>query len=153
MPRDLLRTASVVFVLSFLLNVIWEFAQMPLYREGSLPFLAHAPMCFYATLWDAGYTLTVYLVFTLFLRDARWIERLSAPRIVLVAAVGFAVAWFVEWRALRLGKWAYNSLMPLVPFLGAGLTPFLQLALLSILTYALVGRIGRKRSATIEAHV
>ena len=141
--RSFIKASVLVFCLSFLLNLFWEFAQMPLYREGSLPFSVHAPMCFLATVWDAGYTTIVYFVFSAFLRDARWLVNFSWQRISSVVLIGLVTASVVEWRALRADKWAYAASMPIIPFLEVGLTPFFQLALLSLATFMILKKFSQ----------
>ena len=46
------------------------------------------------------------------------------------ALIGAAVGSPVEWYALASGRWSYTNRMPLMPALGIGLLPVLQLALL-----------------------
>jgi len=41
----------------------------------------------------------------------------------------------MEWYALTTSRWAYNVLMPIIPLLGTGLTPTIQLGLLGHLSY------------------
>lgn len=144
LKRGIFRNTALIGCVSFLLNLIWEFAQMPLYREGSLPFSVHAPMCVWATVWDAGYTIVLYLLLSALFRNIDWIRDLSLAKSSVVFGTGFVVAAYVELRALRLDKWAYAPAMPLLPVLGVGLTPFLQLALLSLATYYIVARIPSK---------
>jgi hypothetical protein len=46
------------------------------------------------------------------------------------ALLGGACAAAYEWRALVTGRWFYAERMPVVPLLGVGLWPLLQLTLL-----------------------
>ena len=48
---------------------------------------------------------------------------------------GIVVAVLIELWALQTGRWAYTGAMPLVPFLGAGLTPTIQLGFLGYVIY------------------
>ncbi len=52
-------------------------------------------------------------------------------RLWLSLIFGLAAAVFIELRALEAGRWAYTSAMPVIPLLNIGLTPFVQLGLLS----------------------
>lgn len=54
---------------------------------------------------------------------------------IIIVALGFFTAGYIELRALAEGRWAYTAAMPLVPIIHVGLTPFLQLAILSLVTY------------------
>jgi hypothetical protein len=47
----------------------------------------------------------------------------------VTAVLGAATATILEWHALRTGRWTYNALMPLIPGLGVGVYPVLQMAI------------------------
>ena len=51
---------------------------------------------------------------------------------------GVVVAVLIEVTALHYGLWGYKASMALVPWLGVGITPTIQLGLLSFITYSLV---------------
>ncbi|OGT97097.1 MAG: hypothetical protein A2X80_14205 [Geobacteraceae bacterium GWB2_52_12] len=53
----------------------------------------------------------------------------------------------VEHAALTAGRWSYSERMPVMPWLGAGLWPLLQMALLPSLTF-LFARWWAGRSVT-----
>ncbi|MDO8729325.1 MAG: hypothetical protein Q7K26_05600 [bacterium] len=80
-----------------------------------------------ASLFDAILITTVVLpfIFISSLKDKSW----------LIIVIGIVVAIFNEWYGLSTGRWAYNSLMPIVPILKVGLTPMLQLGVLGYLSY------------------
>ena len=60
----------------------------------------------------------------------------------LIIFVGVLIAIFIELYALNTGRWAYNEYMPMIPILGVGLTPTIQLGLLGYLSYWFVA--GKK---------
>lgn len=111
---------------------------MPLYQSfGSLA--QHFPICARASLWDAGYITGLYLAIALVHKDYIWVRQRPAVGYVIAIVASLLVAWWIEFDALRDGRWAYREQMPLV--FGAGLTPLLQLPLLSLLTYEISRRL------------
>jgi hypothetical protein len=115
-----------IFVFSFLLNFVWENLHALLY---------------------AGYQggkITEFILFRASLGDAVMITVLALPflfiawfqkRSWLMIVIGIVLAILIEWYALGAGRWAYNEYMPIIPFLGTGLTPTIQLGLLGYLSY------------------
>ncbi len=134
------QPASVVVVVALVawaLNVAWEFAQMPLYSAAAnAP--GHVWMCLRASFFDAGYIMLVYVVLAVFHRSMSWVRRITVVDATAVVVFGLIVASVIEWRALATGRWSYGPEMPLV--WGVGLTPLVQLALLSLVTFSVVGR-------------
>lgn len=146
-----LRQTIAVFIVAFALNLIWENAQAPLY-QGYTSFGQHFWICLPASLWDAGYITIVYLLFTLTTHAWHVIQKspdqdksVSWILPLTIALLGLVTAAAIELRALREGRWAYTAAMPLVPFTPIGLLPFLQLALLSIITYTIAAHYERKK--------
>ncbi len=147
-----------IFAVAFLLNFIWENAQAPLY-QGYISFWQHFWICLPASLWDAGYVTLLYLAIALVHRDWFWFPKINNNKrsdryvycygafTIAIIAVSLTIATIIEWNALAKGKWAYSAAMPLVPIIHVGLTPFLQLAILSLVTYTVV-EIGKKRSSS-----
>lgn len=54
---------------------------------------------------------------------------------------GTVTAIIVEIYALNTGLWTYNKLMPIVPLVNTGLTPTVQLGILSYFVLGVVKRI------------
>ncbi|MBI4281305.1 hypothetical protein HY625_00620 [Candidatus Uhrbacteria bacterium] len=129
------KTLSI-FAVAFLLNLIWENAHALLYANYT--FAYYFPRCLRATLWDAGYITLVYAAIALLKKDWDWFAKDRRFTIPLVIALGLLTASVVELDALLKNKWAYSAAMPLVPVIHVGLTPFLQLAILSLVTYTVV---------------
>lgn len=73
--------------------------------------------------------------------------------ITIVLLIGFFAATTIELRALADGRWAYTTAMPLVPVINVGFTPFLQLALLSLLTYTIVTRYAQRKKIPHPPHL
>ena len=146
-----IKTLFAVFTVAFVLNLIWENAQAPLY-QGYTSFGQHFWICLPASLWDAGYITIVYLLFTLTTHEWNVIQKspdqdksVSWIIMLLPAVLGLVTATIIELRALSEGRWAYTAAMPIVPIIHVGATPFLQLAILSLATYTIVAHYERKK--------
>ncbi|SRR6266446_4113378 len=109
-------------------NLIWEFAQLPLYTlwyEAPWSKIAFAAVhCTGGDLLIAGSVLVIALVFV---GNDRW-PHASYCRVALVAVVGgLGYTAFSEWLNTEIrGTWAYTIWMPVIPVIGTGVSPFLQ---------------------------
>ncbi len=118
-----------LFFATFGLNWLWEIVQMPAYAETagrSFSPIALAHMV--PSLGDVALTFAVYGVCAL--AAGRWRPAGSWTEYVAAALLGGAIAVAYEWKALASGWWSYSNRMPVVPWLGVGLWPLLQLTLL-----------------------
>jgi hypothetical protein len=130
------RFVLMIMGLAFLLNLIWELAQMPLYDRASFR-INHVLFCALGSVADAIMVLLLYFVFTVIFKNTLWIYPLQIQRIVIVVLTGGIGAALSEMRHLSLGNWAYSDLMPLIPIIDVGLSPVLQFMILPILVYLL----------------
>ena len=123
---------------AFGLNWLWEMAQMPAYAEmaGRL-WRDTALRCMQATLGDVAITFGIYGVGALAARQLRWGTTGRWNIYATAALLGGACATAIEWRALASGRWSYTDSMSIVPVVGVGLWPLLQLTLLVPLALAL----------------
>lgn len=128
--EPLTRFLMRLFLLAVGINFVWEMAQMPLYQD--MPF--DDPMswwlCFRASLGDGLIILLIWSVGFGVFRHRAWLRPLSRGSLLLLLLTGAAIATVIEIHALSTDRWAYSRLMPRVPFLQVGLSPFLQLLLL-----------------------
>lgn len=130
-PRSLPTFLIVLPIAAFGLNWTWEMAQMPAYTElASASWRESVRICTVATLGDAVITLGIYGIVAIATRRLRWGLEGSWNVYATAALLGAAGAAAIEWRALALGRWSYSDRMPVVPILGVGLWPLLQLILL-----------------------
>ncbi len=127
--KYMIRKLFYIFLLSLGLNFVWENLHSFLYASyqggpiGEFILLR-------AALGDAVLLGILALPFFYldFFKKRKW----------LIIPIGVAVAILIELYALHTGRWAYNSYMPLIPFLDVGLTPTLQLGLLGWVVYFLM---------------
>ena len=136
-------------MVGFVLNFVWEMAQLPAFMdEAGRPFRlgigASALHCFVPTLGDITVVgLTFVLGWAIHSRPD-WIRRLGWRDVVLVSLPLVLLAISVELvNVYVLNRWSYNQRMPMVPLIDVGLLPTVQLALLTLLTFAIVGWISR----------
>ncbi len=144
MSRASFKLLAIVAAVSFGLHLVWEVAQAPLYTCFWLDWLGCLAACLRATIGDVGLTLAVWGVGVAFTRNPAWPTVLRPIGAIGVALIGAALAIGIERHALSTGRWAYTPLMPIIPMLGVGVTPVLQMTLLLPLTYYLVGKLSRR---------
>jgi len=126
------RTYAVAAgVTAFAANWVWEMAHMRTGRELEIqPWLQTIPMCTVAASGDVILTVVPYVCGALIAWNARlaWTGRVKTY--LSLAALGFATAATGEYIGLAADEWTYNERMPIVPELGIGAWPALQLTLL-----------------------
>ena len=125
-----LARIATVFVVSVLLNYVWEVAQMPLYqRQGS--WLEQAAHCIVPALGDGILVLTILGAGWIAFGSVTWTDSRDPASFALMLSVGLGLALAVEWVGLHLlRRWAYSDRMPLLPLLGVGVSPLLQMLVL-----------------------
>lgn len=115
-----------VFIVSFITNLVWENFHAPLYSKHLNKKIDEVTLLV-ATVGDA-------VILTLLAGLFFYVPYLSG-HIWLSIPIGFIISIVIEIYALRVGRWSYNKHMPLIPFLGIGLTPTVQLGLLGYIIF------------------
>ncbi len=117
-----------IFAISFILNLIWENLHSILYANYMGDKITEL-ILFRAALADAVIiaVITLPFIFSSILKKQSW----------LIIFFGIIVSIGIEYYALSTGRWVYNSLMPIIPILGTGLTPTIQLGLLGYISFKL----------------
>ena len=124
-------------VVAFALNWVWEIAQMSAYRTAEKSWGEALFFCTLATLIDALAVLAIYGAAVFFINRRDWKFYLTAALLGAVCAVLF------EKIAFAFGWWSYEKEMIVVPILGTGLLPFVQLTTLAPVSIWLVARASR----------
>lgn len=134
-----------VVLFAVLLNLPWEFLQVPFFRD--MPGLAHwdgIRRCATATLGDGILILTAYWATAASARSRRSVLQPTRRHLMTLVGVGLAITVLIERLATTMrwpqGGWNYAELMPVAPILNVGLTPLLQWLVLPPLTLWLVRR-------------
>jgi len=124
-----MKKLFIIFLISFLLNWIWETLHSNLYiyhqgREITQQILLRA------TLFDAVFITLMSILFirVIYFKERQW----------YAIVFGLIVAILIEVYALGANRWEYSQFMPIIPLINTGLTPTIQLGLLSYITYKLV---------------
>ncbi len=120
---------------AFVLNEIWEMAQMSAYVEtADRSWTDTLGLCTSAAIGDVGIILAIYAAGALAAADPGWGLRVRWNVYATAALLGLIYGALVERMALATGRWSYTERMPVVAMIGAGLWPLLQMTLLPPLT-------------------
>jgi|GEM_PF-708410 len=134
--RQLWRFFAATVLTGLVLNEIWEMAQMSAYVEtAGRSWTSTLGFCTRAAVGDVGMVLGIFAVGTLAAGDLLWGLGGRWNIYATAAILGLAYAALVEYAALAAGRWSYTERMPVVPGLGAGVWPLLQMTLLPPLTF------------------
>lgn len=138
MKKNILEICIWVFIFAFLLNFLWESLHSPAYyMEGySTDFNSYLRMLLVASSIDAIIIVAVFLGISLMIRDTNWLFKHDKIYYLISSVLGLVIAAITEFKSVYLqGKWDYNELMPVVPFIGIGILPLLQLMILIPLSF------------------
>lgn len=114
-----------IFIIAFALNFAWEHIHSVLYVHYKSGEITNA-ILMRAAIFDAIF-ITILSLF--YLRIAPLKHRLWLTIfLALIFAIGLEI-W-----ATNAGRWAYAESMPIIPIIGTGLTPTIQLALTAFLS-------------------
>lgn len=122
----MIKKLLLIFIYAFLFNLVWENLHSFLYAHYRGNEITQW-ILLRATLFDAIFIAALGTLFmsVAYLRDRQWLAVLFG----IIAAVG------IELYALQSARWAYNDSMPIIPLLRVGLTPTMQLGLLSYIIF------------------
>jgi hypothetical protein len=123
-----LRALRRYFAFVAVANLLWEFAQLPLYTlwtEGTAREIAFAALhCAGGDVLIAAGSLLGALLLA---GHAGWPRDGFGRVAALTLAAGLASTVFIEWLNTEVrGSWAYSELMPTLPLIGTGLAPLAQ---------------------------
>ncbi len=144
--RNSLRRAVIYVIATGIGHVVWETAQLPLYtiwwsgtaRENLVAVL-------HCTAGDVLITTTTLLIAALIGRFRGWYPFGSR---MAFTAIAFGVAYTIlsEWlNVAGWRSWSYSSMMPLLPWLGTGLSPVVQWLVAPSFAFAVTMRVRRDR--------
>ncbi len=146
-----IRLQVYLFVLAVPLNLIWEVAQISTYDFPESGFATNVVGCFLSTLGDGLMILIIYWTGWSLFRDPQWVLNPRLKGYSLMMAVGIILAVIVEWNAVYWTKaWVYNEQMIMIPVLGVGLFPVLQMIVLPPTTALLLQWMWRYRNRVLE---
>ena len=144
------RMSGRIFAWAVLFNFLWEIGQAGAYTGIPTSMRHTMQACGIHSMIDALLVLGMYWGGSLVLRGLDWIQRPGLPGYVWMGTVGFLISVVIELNAVyRLGTWGYRSSMPLIPGLGVGLLPVLQMLVLPPLIFALATK-GRNEAGLVR---
>lgn len=138
---------SLFFSSSFLLHLVWENLQAPLYA-GFQSFEQHFWICFKATWGDLIFMSLIYFALAVVHQNPYWIADRTAyttPATWIIALLvgGLFAVSFELWAVHIDHRWQYAEVMPLIPVLQIGLTPVLQMMVIPLTALAFTSRFSR----------
>lgn len=125
------KKLPLIFICAFIFNWIWETLHSRFYLHYQGGEITRW-ILFRAAIFDAAFITLLGLAFLKidYLRKRPWLS----------LVFGFIAAVLIEWYALQTGRWGYKEMMPIIPFLNTGLTPTIQLGILSYFILKIVDR-------------
>lgn len=145
--RGLLLTPEInVMLFSVLLNLPWEFIQVPLFeRMADAVHWQATLLCIRAALGDGLMSVAAYLAAATLARDRYWAIGVDLQGRALAAFLALPIVATIVIERLALAGvwmegWSYSALMPVVPLIGVGLSPLVQWTVLPLAVLWLVRR-------------
>jgi hypothetical protein len=113
---------------SFFFNFFWEMVQTPLYDDVSQKtYLQILISRFHCTLGDVLILLSAYWIVAWFTHNRNWVTFFCPKHLLGFTLLGLGYTLVSEWVNIDIrSAWGYSPSMPRLPFIGTGLTPFLQ---------------------------
>lgn len=109
-------------------NLVWEVLQLPLYTiwsEATGRELAFAVL--HCTGGDLVIALSSFVLALILIGERTWPAQSFARVAGFTIALGASYTVFSEWLNIVVRKsWAYSDLMPMIPVIDTGLSPFAQ---------------------------
>jgi hypothetical protein len=137
-----------LFVLAALFNYPWELAQSPFYM-GMRNLNRMWWHCLVASLGDGLLVLLIFAAGWTALHRQDWFVRPGLRGYVVMLAVGLIISVIIEWTAVHIaGRWTYTERMPLVPGLGIGVLPIMQMLVLPPLIFRVAAAWYRVRRSS-----
>jgi hypothetical protein len=145
--RDTVLTLSLILILSFLLNYIWESVHEAfLYEKHSFHAEKYTLMMLRVATVDAFIILGIYLGVATLWKDILWLQKMRKLQVYISCLAGLLIAAIIEyWNVLVVKEWSYAPGMPTI--FGIGLSPLLQLSTTGLLTFWVVRRILYQKKA------
>ena len=137
-----------LLILSFPIHSTWEFLQAPLFSNmETATHIEGISICLQATLGDMVIALVAFWAAALLAGTRHWVGRPNYRAFVLFIGTGLGITVGIEFLSTEiLDRWVYAAAMPRVPFVGTGLAPILQWALIPAVVLWYMRRLSGHRS-------
>ena len=121
-----------IFLISFLINLLWEVIHSQLYETCLKTSLKEfIPLIIGASLKDGFWILGFYLTSVFIFEEINILANPLQLSVFILLALLFS--FIDEKTAIKLKRWEYSKQMPKI--FGVGITPLLELAITGILTF------------------
>ena len=138
--RPLLPFVALAIGLAAIAHFLWEAMQLPLYtlwRTGTPREIAFA--LFHCTGGDVLITTATFAAAAALARHFR-LPPFGWRMVFIAIVLGGGYTIFSEWLNVEIRRsWSYTAAMPVIPFLGTGLTPLLQWLIVTTLALTVTG--------------
>lgn len=126
--RDWLATLRRYFIIMTIGNLVWEFLHLPLYTIWTdSSFGENAFAAIHCTAGDMLIASSTLILSLLAFGRQDWPHQRARPVIAATITMGIAYTVFSEWLNIDVrSAWAYRDIMPVIPWIGTGLSPLLQ---------------------------
>ena len=133
------KSLLVLFCIGFAFNLVWELSQIQFFTNlSSSGYLLAVIYCSIASIIDGLTVVSIFLIVE------RIIGRGNREYYLVAAFLGAAAAVVFELAALKIGLWSYDTAMPVIPLIGIGMLPVVQLLILvPVCIYATNRILGR----------
>ena len=135
-------------------NLLWEFAQLPLYTiwyEGSANEILFAVA--HCTGGDVLIASMALLGALMLAGEPHWPQARFHAVAALAIFGGLAYTVFSEWLNTEIrGSWAYTEAMPQLPLVGAGVSPLAQWIVVPLIAFWWASRSSRFQPAKEPTH-
>lgn len=122
------RMSTAILVWAVPLNFVWEMGQSWTYTGVPASFWSAVQACGMHSVIDGLCVLGIFWGGVLVFRDLGWRHRPGFAGYFWMGTTGFFLSVVIELNAVyRLEQWSYREAMPLIPGLGVGLLPVLQM--------------------------
>lgn len=151
---DWLAALRRYFAFTAVAHLIWEFAHLPLYTiwlTGTMGELVFAAV--HCTGGDILIALSAVMLSLFLFGKGAWPAERRIPVVAGAVVFGLVYTIFSEWLNIEIREaWAYRDLMPVIPVLGAGLSPVLQWIVVPLTGFSLARVLPtvRRRQGTVN---
>jgi len=124
-----------IFLISFLINLLWEVIHCQLYTSClKSPLKKLIPLIIGISLKDGFWISIFFLISVLIFKNINILTNKFQLLVFVLLALSFSFA--AEKISLKMKRWEYSKQMPKI--FGVGVTPLLELAITGVLTFLYV---------------
>lgn len=133
----------LIAAVAFIIDYIWEMAQMPFFTGMYFSDFKVWLICARASIGDVVIILIIFILGRLIFKKWNWIDHLNLLKIVYLLIMGVSIAIVIEIISLKYDRWDYSEIMPVIPKFGVGIIPITQMIILPLLSYIVASKISK----------